>query len=164
MRTLNKQLTPKLEELFWRYAVCKDSDECWVWQGSTNGFYGIIQHPEPRFNVGAHRVSYMIHHGEIKPGLSVLHKCDNPKCVNPSHLFAGTQKQNMVDMVSKGRGVQPNVVGSNNGRAKLSPVDVSEIKYWLSIKRPAKELAIKYGVSTSTISHIKLGKLWKSLQ
>jgi len=83
-----------------------DPEVCWDWEGCINGNgYGSI-----RFNgggYGAHQLSWIIHNGPIPPGICVCHTCDNRKCVNPGHLFLGTQSENIRDMVSKGRHFTP---------------------------------------------------------
>ena len=77
---------------------------CWEWQGSlTNKGYGRIRNGSKN-KVAAHRISYMLYIGTLENNLNVLHKCDNPKCVNPMHLFKGTQSDNVIDMYNKGRG------------------------------------------------------------
>ena len=79
---------------------------CWIWTGARNSFgYGLMElHGLGRRNcTGAHRVSWMLHRGEIPPGLNVLHRCDVPACVNPEHLWLGTYKDNMQDSIAKGR-------------------------------------------------------------
>lgn len=78
------------------------SGECWEWIGNKNSLgYGMIWYEGK--NIRSHRVSYFIKNGEFNDKLFVCHKCDNPKCVNPEHLFLGTSKDNMRDMIKKGR-------------------------------------------------------------
>lgn len=91
-----------LMQRFWKYT--KKSRRCWHWIGAKqDAGYGELWCWEKRKYVGAHRVSWEIHNGPIPKGLSVLHKCDNPSCVNPKHLFLGTQKDNIRDGMKKGR-------------------------------------------------------------
>lgn len=100
-RAKRKSKYTVLERFFQK--VVKEVDGCWNWTASTYGKYG-------QFNPGegitsSHRFSWMHHNGEIPQGLFVLHKCDNPICVNPNHLFLGTHQDNMDDMMNKGRGL-----------------------------------------------------------
>lgn len=89
-----------LEEKFWRNV--KKGDSCWYWKASRPGFgYGRVSHLKRWYS--SHRLSWLIHFGKIPTGLFVCHHCDNPGCVNPSHLFTGTASDNMQDMVSKKR-------------------------------------------------------------
>lgn len=95
-------------ERFW--SKVQRSDGCWIWIGPTGrGGYGVFS-PMTGKNVRAHRYSYELERGEIGPGLLVIHSCDNPPCVNPAHLRAGTAKDNSRDMVMRGR----SLVGDRN--------------------------------------------------
>lgn len=98
---------------FWKYV--DKSGDCWIWTGARYpAGYGAFG-PKGTGAMGAHRYSWMLAHGEIPDGLSVLHKCDVRCCVNPAHLFLGTQKDNIADMVAKGR---------RRGRTGLPPVEM----------------------------------------
>ena len=90
------------EELFWSHVA--KSDGCWLWTAGLNRGYGAFA--VHRKDIGAHRYSWMLENGPIPDGLFVLHRCDNPPCVRPDHLFIGTQLDNMLDKMSKGRGYE----------------------------------------------------------
>lgn len=85
-----------LAERFWQKVAVAGPDECWLWTSNTNGRYGTFA-MDGRTRTGAHRVSFLLHHGPIPDGLYVLHSCAVPRCVNPAHLRAGTQVENMAD-------------------------------------------------------------------
>lgn len=93
---------------FWRHVIkSADSNGCWTWDGAKHqpfgyGMFGTTR----RKTVGAHRFSYEVHFGPIPEGLQVCHRCDNPPCVRPDHLFLGTQADNIHDMIRKGRGAK----------------------------------------------------------
>jgi len=128
-------------ERFW--SKVRKTKECWVWTACRTGFgYGQIR--INRRAALAHRVSYEIAYGSIPQGLYVLHKCDNPPCVRPEHLWAGTHAQNMHDMFSKGR---------RTPFRKLSERDVREIRALNGII-PRKELGERFKVSAATISRV----------
>lgn len=129
---------------------------CWLWIGCTDGTgRGTIKY-EGR-QVGAHRISWKLHRGLIPDGLCVLHRCDVPTCVNPEHLFLGTQAENMMDMKQKGRQAR----GEKQGSAKLTVSDVEAIR----LDRSSQALiAWAYGISQTQVSRIKLGERWAHLQ
>ena len=131
---------------------------CWIWDGCLNpdGYGNVIYKGKIQ---RAHRVMYELIKGKIPAGIFVLHKCDQPSCVNPDHLFLGTQKDNMADCVIKGRIAG----GSKCGRAKLTENKVREIRELLNAGYKFKVLAEMYSVVTSTISDIKMGKSWRSV-
>lgn len=83
-----------------RFAL-RQVGSCWIWTRAKRGFYGVLNIKGK--NTSAHRYSYEIHKGPITPGMGVLHTCDKPLCVNPDHLYLGTQQTNMRDKVKKGR-------------------------------------------------------------
>lgn len=144
--------TPK-ERLFEKTTTAETG--CIEWHGSANAKgYGMMVY-KGRIHA-AHRVSWQEHKGEIPAGLLVLHRCDNPKCVNPEHLFLGTNQDNMDDMKQKGRQFTPR--GEEHKRSKLTWDAVRDIR---SSGESARSLAAKYGVSDMTIYYVKTGKGWK---
>jgi len=88
---------------FWEKVIRGDTQECWLWIGENVGGYGRIRVNGRKES--ANRVSWLIHKGEIPQGLNVCHSCDNPSCVNPSHLWLGTVLENMKDRDKKGRDI-----------------------------------------------------------
>lgn len=136
---------------------------CWVWKRSRRHFgYGIIR---DRCKVMlAHRLSWEIHNGPIPHGLFVLHKCDNPPCVNPDHLFLGTQADNMADMDSKNRRFVPRLQGEQTGRvAKLTNAQAREVYDRLRRGERGSSIARRFNVSHCIVSNIKRGKTWKGV-
>ncbi len=105
-------MTPEMQKRFW--AKVDKSGECWEWTACLNekgyGMFGIGTKRLDR----AHRISYRMLVEEIPKGLFVCHRCDNPKCVNPSHLFLGTNRENVEDMHAKGRNSPPPPMGGWN--------------------------------------------------
>ncbi len=136
----------------------KKTITCWEWIGPTYRGYGRLWHRGK--TIRAHRASWVIHHGDIPHGMFVCHRCDNPKCVNPDHLFLGTHRDNIDDKVRKGRCARLDRRGEKGGNAKLAVEDVLRIRRKL---RPQKELAVEYGVDPSTISDIQRRKTWTNI-
>ena len=112
-------------------------------------------------NMLAHRVSWILAYGEIPNGLNVLHRCDNPSCVNPSHLFLGTQKDNIKDCQQKGRiSRESRNVGRTHGMSKLSEQTVIRIKMLHGII-PARKVGEWIGMSGPWIGGIMRGDVWR---
>ena len=127
--------------------------DCWEWQGVLNEKgYGRIS-VGANNNIRAHRASYEAFVGPIGR-LLVCHECDNPKCVNPDHLFLGTPKRNSEDMAEKGRSTR----GERNAQARLTASDAQAIRADL---RSPHEVAREYGVSAPTNCDIRERRTWK---
>jgi hypothetical protein len=150
-----------MEELFWRKVKKGCINDCWEWQGVKNilGYGFIVYRKEKKIKIQAHRASWIIHKGVIKNGLLVCHHCDNPSCVNPSHLFLGTTQDNMTDKVRKGRA--SSLHGEKNPSHKLSIFEVVQIRNKYSNNYEQKQLAIDYGVTLATICNIVNNKTWR---
>jgi hypothetical protein len=115
---------------------------------------------------GAHRVSWVLTNGPILDGLCVLHRCDNRICVNPSHLFLGTKKDNFQDMITKGRGslqIAPER-GEQHRRAKLTEFQARSIFALRAEGLLQREIAVLLGVSRGNISGILNGHIWPHIQ
>lgn len=146
-----------VEERFWKHVQRGDKDECWEWMASRDhDGYGKLSTHNATW-IRAHRFSYELHNGPIPNGLEVLHRCDNPPCVNPTHLFLGTTSDNMNDKVAKGR--QPR--GHEIGVAKLTESDVVRVRELKAQGMQQKAIAKLFGVCEDTISSIVLRKKWK---
>lgn len=174
---------------FWEKV--KKTDGCWLWLGAKNpdgyGSFNIGNH-----HTSAHRIAYVLCVGYIPLGVSALHNCDNRACVCPSHLFLGTQQDNVSDMMTKGRGnkaagdrnasrlypekrprgnkhpfrLHPELHarGERSANAKLKEGQVIEIRHsWEARELSQHGLARKYGVTLATVNSIVLGKTWRHL-
>jgi len=135
-------------------------DDCWLWQAYKNAHgYGVLG--KNNGTLLAHRVVYEDAVGPIPAGLHVLHRCDNPPCCNPAHLWLGTHADNMADMREKGRwSLHHSCEGERNRAAKLTPEQVLEIR-----AAPGRHdrIAWRYGITASNVSVIKLRKSWAYL-
>lgn len=139
----------------------KSDSECWLWLGFRNrgdyGQFGIANR-----TVRAHRYSYEVHVGPIPRGLHVLHRCDTPSCVNPAHLFLGTQLDNVCDMTAKGRRVDH--IGVKHGMAKLTEAQVIEIRRRRKVEGTKyRDLANEYGVCLRTMAMLLKGLTWRHI-
>jgi hypothetical protein len=153
--------------------ISQGLDGCWIWTGAiAKGGYGS-------FGINgtsqlAHRVAWTLHDGDHLRDLCVLHRCDNRRCVNPAHLFIGTQADNIADMVQKKRHTRgkshiwsrnlKRAQGENNGRAKLTEQDVNAIRQQYAHGNISlKQLGRNYGVSATTIKSIVTRKIWRNV-
>lgn len=149
-------MTIPIQERFWAKIV-RAKEGCWDWRGAKHPHgYGLLFRKRGERPAAAHRLSYEIHFGPIPPNMRVCHRCDNPPCNNPEHLFLGTAKDNTRDMIEKGRVAR----GERIASAKLSASDVLRIR---SDTRTQKAIAADYGVRRQTISKLKSGKRWGHL-
>ena len=155
-----------LECAFWSKVEKKSSQECWPWIGAKNKTglaYGRFGRNHIIYK--AAQVSWKIHFGPIPKGygyhgICVCHSCDNPSCVNPHHLFLGTQGDNFRDMMKKNRR-KKDYRGENNPAHRLTLEKVKEIRNLLIKEIPYRQIAKRYGVGGTTILHIKHGHTWK---
>jgi hypothetical protein len=144
---------------FWEKVDKRDAESCWNWIAGTDlDGYGLLKmgsRKTKRYSGKASRLSYALAYGPIPDGKNVCHRCDNPKCVNPAHLFLGSTLDNIRDMDAKGR--RRPVKGEAHGRHKLSDAQVQEIRTALANGVTGYRLAPMYGVSHQHISKIKHG-------
>lgn len=139
---------------FW--ANVNQNGECWIYEARTpdKNWYGRVRrNGKTEF---AHRVAYELANGPIPEGTCVLHRCDNPPCVNPAHLFLGTQQDNMADKVAKGR--------SNPMGRKLKPWQVLAIRREFRAGTTIAELARRYGIAYGNMHKVAHGITWAHLE
>jgi hypothetical protein len=149
-----------IEERYERHVIRRGDDECWAWSAFKHRGYGRIDDGNGR-SVGAHRVSYEMHVGPIPPGMLVCHRCDNPECTNPRHLFLGTIIDNNLDRDQKGR----TCLGQSNPQAKLTSQAVREIRVSLKQDRSRRRaLAERFGVQPRAIQNAADRKTWRHVR
>ena len=143
---------PAWWDRFWAKVDRPSIKECWNWNGSTRKGYGRIRIGNNR-QISTHRLIASYEFGRLPAGAVVRHQCDNPLCVNPTHLCLGSALQNMNDKALRGR-----VRGSRNPRAKLNEEQVAAIR---ASREPLDTLAHRYAISNSTIQAIRYGRNWR---
>lgn len=167
--TVQLNNTPRMLR-FWSKVL--KTDTCWIWTGERSKFgHGRFLYNSVR--VSAHRFAYETFVGPIPSGLLVCHKCDVPSCVNPDHLFTGTQKDNIQDCVKKGRWVQAKLKaqhpewcarGEAAGNAVLKTEQALTILSMLRCGVTLKTVSEAFGITQATASQIRSGKTWKHIQ
>lgn len=139
---------------FWSRVDIKGDNDCWLWtKGKSKGYGHFCFRGEQAIDVKAHRFAFIITHSEIEEDMCICHTCDNPPCVNPSHLFVGTAVDNSLDAQRKGR--MHNTLGKKN---------VLEIKRRLREGENQKVLARDFNISRQAISNINTGDTWSWLK
>ena len=168
---MHPQYTTNDVSRFW--SKVDRSGDCWLWQAYCypNGYGKFFAQKEHHYT---HRVSYELTYGPIPKGLNICHRCDVRNCVNPSHLFAGTQAENLQDMASKGRSTsgdrnpsrlypERRAKGEQHGHAKLSTADVLEIRRRGAAGESFALLAQLFKVGATQIKRIIERKRWKHI-
>jgi len=170
---MNNKVTPLIERYLAKVDKSGGPEACWPWTASLNKGYGQLgAGPCPpgvsrnsRRNILAHRFAYELEGGAVPDGMDVLHRCDNPRCCNPAHLFLGTQADNVSDMDAKGRRITPDRRGEGHGNARLTENDVKEIRsLYASRTMSQSELGRLFGVTQVQISSIVRRESWRHIE
>lgn len=147
-----------VQQGFFRKVEFDPNSGCWLWTGRVNDDgYGRVRLPR---STGAHRLSYEWAHGEVPAGMVVMHKCDTPACVNPDHLRAGTQLDNIADRKAKGRSRGGDRRGEKNRAAKITAADALTIRQLISAGASQTAVAALYPISRSQVGRIANGLKW----
>lgn len=132
---------------------------CWIWERYKDP-HGYGRTSENNHPVLVHRLAWMLWRGEVPKGMFVCHKCDNPSCVNPNHLFLGTAKDNNADRTSKGRSMPSGVRGEQHGMSAITEEQARSIFNEPGIQR---DIAKKFGITQHAVWCIKAGRTWKHI-
>ncbi len=143
------------KEIAWKV----DENNCWICTSHKTDAYGYPACKRNNKLIKIHRLFYEKHCGKIPINMQVCHKCDNPTCINPEHLFLGTHLDNMRDMDAKGR----RTVGEMSPHSKLTEKDVKQIRYVL-LNTSRKKIAEKFNISINYVSVLRKGLKWKHLK
>lgn len=159
--TLRGRHFPDTKTAFWFYVTPTSPERCWIWQGPNDASAGYGRVSVNGVLYHAHRLSYELHHGPLQDGQIVCHTCDNPRCVNPNHLFAGTLQDNQADMMAK----QRNVRGKAHPRAILTERQVTQIReMYATGKYTQKRLGALFGVSKTLVGRVVRHDMWRHVK
>jgi hypothetical protein len=149
---------------FWMFVDKKEADDCWNWTGNiqSNGYGRFSVGSKEDGSDGAHRVSWRLaNNQDIPKGMHIMHKCDNPSCVNPNHLTIGTAKQNTQDMIRKGRKKTIAPLGTENGKSLL---DAEKVLLIRSSNLNHAALGRQLGVSPNCVRGVRIGRTWSHIK
>lgn len=149
---------------FWNRVTVGKPDECWTWNGAVDILgYGRMHYHRKKWM--AHRLAYTLTLGNIPPGKILMHKCDNPPCCNPTHLTVGEHKDNVHDMMNKGRMKGRRATAQDPGcKPKLTEQDVKDIRAEYAVGGTSYgKLALKYHLHRNYIASIVTRKVWKDV-
>ena len=163
-RYFDRPVVGNLPDYFWSRANFAEPDEkgCWTFgpdkPNASHRTYPTIGGTDGP-PVSAHRVSYLVNHGDIKPGEQILHTCDNKRCVNPDHLYKGDHQKNVADAVLRGRYKK----GTSHWKASIDAALAGKIKWCLRNRKDLRQadIARTFGVSRSVVSAIKFDRTWQ---
>jgi hypothetical protein len=150
-------------ERFWPKVDKRGHDECWLWTGPrTPKGYGAFFYGR---HMNAHRAAFQLHTGQDLRSSKVLvcHRCDNPPCVNPAHLFLGTNADNRADMKAKGRGRSGTKPGEDSGHNKVTEAEVIEIRRRCRAGERQYDVAAVFGIAQGTVSDIICKRTWRHI-
>ena len=148
--------TPSVEDIERFWPKVNFTPKCWEWSAATSPQgYGVFHYGPLHAVTRAHRFVWWTIHGWVEPRVFILHHCDNPLCVRPSHLFPGSNSDNIADRMRKHR--------QGGGRRKLTPKDVHEILLRIKAGEAQARIAEDYNVGQSNISAIAVGRTWPHL-
>lgn len=143
-----------------KFIKVNEENQCWIWTGGKNkkGYGSLSYNGKTTI---AHRLSYELYIGQIPNEMLICHHCDTPSCINPGHLFLGTNLDNSNDKFSKGR--NKSSPGQRNGNSKLTDDQVRSIKKKLKNGVKVSDISKQYEVSETNISYIKKEKTWSHI-
>lgn len=153
-----------LDDRFWTKVDKTHPSGCWVWKANRNNKgYGLFRPGGTAPKMLAHRLSFQDANGQIPKGMIIRHSCDNPGCVNPSHLLVGTMADNVADMDSRGRRVSSPCRGEVNYNARMTKDTVTSLRKDYVAGVPISVLIEKYGCTTASLTDYTCGRSWKHL-